>query len=605
MKHKFLIVLAFLFLTCLFLQGSSAVYGQPPLYSQNDVQRHGLTRSWYNQVPIGSLADGVAHTLLHQGTLFIVTKKACVYAYDAETGRLMWHRLLSEQKWDTLPPAANNKTFAVINGAEVSVLDRRNGRLLWHALLPDNAAAGCVMSDNFLFIPLITGLVICYEQTELLFQDEALTDLVSAFQRAGYTFNPVSGRIIQSEEIDGVKQPVEGQDFVELARTIGDETLSKLVEEYAKLGYKPSNTAGKLFEPDPGKAEKTDDPYFMKPINDVPLSCASFGSTEIQPILVDISNENESIAWVTSLGQLFIAKARNTEIGNSFLLEYRLNVNPEIMFRASTKLHRLKGNVANDIIFQPTHAQRDPDDPASRSLIFVGTQSGYVVAYNEATGQVIWVYSTGVPVSGRIAAFGTHLVPKGELFKDFAENIFVSCVNGTLICLNKETGIPKWTTPNIDSFIAASPHRLYFKNTRNELVGVNPVDGAQTRLFSVDRRLQTYFNLENDRIYFITKSGLIQCLHETSLEEPQAYLLPLQSFKADEEHKANVSVSTGQHSMVPLRPERPVLEDEFGEFGDDDEFGGRRQPQAPPKDDQDMEFEEDATTDFEDDPFGF
>ena len=599
MKHKSLIVLMFLFFASLHATGSSIVYGQPPLFSQNDVQRYGLTRSWYNQVPIGSLADGIAHVLLHQGTLFIVTQKASVYAYDAESGKQLWHRLLSEQKWDTLSPAANNKTFAVINGAEVSVLDRRNGRLLWHALLPDNAAAGCVMSDHFLFVPLITGKVMCYRQEELVYQDEMLTDLVAAFKTVGYTLNPVTGKIIQSHEMEGVEKPQQSQDYADLARTIGDEALAKLVEEYAKLGYKPSSLAGKLFEPTTAELEKVDNAYFMKPIDDVPLSCISFGSTTIQPILANIANENENVAWITDLGQLFIAKARVANTGNSFLLEYRLNVNPEILFRSASKLHRVKGNVANDVLHQPTHAQRDPDpellrdDPAKRSLILVGTQSGYVVAYNETSGEIVWVYSTGVPISGRIAAFGSHLTKKGKLFDEFARNIYIPCMNGTLVCLNKETGIPQWTSPKIDSFIAASPHRLYFKNTRNELVGINPVDGAQTRLFKIDSRLQAYLNLENDRIYFVTKSGLIQCLHETTLEEQQTYLLPLDKFKIEDNQKHNVSVTTGQYTLTPQRPEQPVQDDEFDEFGGGLGFGmeapepprmpqGGSIPQGPP-----------------------
>ncbi|MDR1958199.1 MAG: PQQ-binding-like beta-propeller repeat protein [Planctomycetaceae bacterium] len=594
MRLKFRSVLV-LFSGCFLFWGTAACFAQTTLFSQNELSVHGLTRAWYNQVPVGQASDGIAHVLLDRGTLFVVSKQAGVYAYDAETGKLLWNRFLSENKWDTLPPSANSKTFGVVNGTDVMVLDRRNGRLLWQVTLPDNAGAGCVMSEYFIYVPLISGLVFCYPQMEFVATDEILENLVEAFQNAGYKFNPVTGKIVSTEEI----QPLANKELAELSQSIGTEAFEKLREAYLKVGYQPNVVSGKFFVPETLAAESGEvEPYYMRQADRLPLSCISFGNTLVQPILTNVDREEENLAWITDKGQLFVAKSRLSRGEGTFALQYRVNVNPETLFRSPTKLHQLKGNVANDISFRPTHAQRNPDAVNSQSLVIVGTNSGYVVAYNEASGEIVWVYSTGIPVASRIAVIG--------------KNVYAVTKDGTLTCLNVDTGIPVWKAAQLGEFVAASPNRLYFTNSKSELVGVSPVDGTQSQLFSLDRRITTYFNLQNDRIYLISNSGLVQMVRETSLEKPVEHLIPIEKFMKEGEKQSTVSKSTGKHAMAPRQHQQQDAASESenseniggGEFdGFNDPFERPQPPASPPSTPSSASPPISSTPQDSDDPF--
>jgi len=502
--------------------GGQAI-GQTTLFSQSELQLHGLTRAWYNQVPVGRAANGIAHVLLDRGTLFVVTKQAAVHAYDAETGKHLWHRQLSENKWDTLPPSANSKTFGIVNGSHVSVLDRRNGRLLWQTILPGTAGAGCLMSERFVYVPLIKDRVMCYPQEELVAVNKDLEELKTAYEKIGYQLDTVTGKVIPQ---------------------------------------------GETFAPD----EKGEAPYYLKPMTNTPLACASFGNTTLQPILADTGNRNEYIAWVTDKGQLYIGQACYLPGEEGFSLYYRMNVNAQSLFRTMKKNHQVMGNVNNDISFRPTAFQRNPDKLDSKSLILVGTNSGYVIAYEERNAKIAWIYSTGIPVVGRIVVIGSRA--------------YATCEDGNVTCLDISTGTPLWTSPDVTDFVAASPDRLYFKNTMNNLIGIDPVSGAQQRLVNLDRQIQTYFNLNNDRLYLISATGLIQCVHEVSLTQPVEHLIPIERYLEKPKKQESPQSPTPPASKPAPKPIPSISEeseeetetDEFGEAMDDNPFGMETSP---------------------------
>ena len=77
------------------------------LVSQSLVERHGLTRSWFAQLPLAGMRAKVVAVVPDDDLLLVTTTTANVLALDAETGRLVWSAQVGDPNQPTLAPAGN------------------------------------------------------------------------------------------------------------------------------------------------------------------------------------------------------------------------------------------------------------------------------------------------------------------------------------------------------------------------------------------------------------------------------------------------------------------------------------------------------------------
>jgi outer membrane protein assembly factor BamB len=551
---------------------------RPPLLSEVEVNRYGLERTWYSQITIDGRLTKIEHTLLDRGTFFIITSHNDLIALNAETGQTLWSRRAGDLGLKSYAPAANARTVAVACNNEVQVFDRRNGRLLWHQVLPAAASAACQLTDSYLYIPLVDQRMACFPMEELKAPSPGLLALVPQYKAIGYTLDPYSGNVTKTSN-----QIVTTEEFVLSQKgenkPAPSQRLLALVPDYAKIGMVLDPYTGEVREADkavvswwqdnmieinaPRKGKKElddlleeevlrlsrkqrqerqagllgsdtedfdsdnpDAPYFLKPHKNTPLVCYSFGTTMVQPVISFDSADFEVLTWFTDRGYLFFAHGGHTQ-DRAFALQHKIAVTPAISYRNETRTVRYEGSIARDIVYPPAIVQKNLEDDNSRFLTVVGSASGLVFAYDSRTRGTRWWQSVGSSIHCRITAV--------------KDRIYVPCMDGNFYCLDSNNGNVLWRSPGIDSFIAASPDWLYVKNTSNELVAVNPQDGAQTSLFSLKAYQDVYYNQENDRIYLIAGSGLIQCLREMGREQPVRHtFLPeayLEYRETDEERR--------------------------------------------------------------------
>ncbi|MDR1382308.1 MAG: PQQ-binding-like beta-propeller repeat protein [Planctomycetaceae bacterium] len=312
------------------------------------------------------------------------------------------------------------------------------------------------------------------------------------------------------------------------------------------------------------------EPYYLKQNRKFPIVCYSFGITPQQPLIVYESGKMEALAWFTERGYLFFAHANRDE--QKFQLQYRLSVVPTDSYIRKSKFHaqpedyatekstqiprigsaskyvtdtqsynkletknllkgydtdvfralrknkidHYPGSIMNDIAFPPAVVQKDMANKESRFMAIVGTSSGLVFAYDPQNAKLYWWQTIGSPVSGR-----------PTVVKD---KIYIPGFDKNFTCLNAQNGEVLWQTSGIETFISASPSRIYTKNYDNELVAVDSESGEQTILFSLKPYEQIYYNNANDRLYLITQNGLIQCLHEATLSEPVWHITPPETY---------------------------------------------------------------------------
>ena len=297
-------------------------------------------------------------------------------------------------------------------------------------------------------------------------------------------------------------------------------------------------------------AEKRREDYRLKQEHAPPLSCQSWGRALVQPVVTRQNAGEEFVAWPTDRGHMFAAKIdRNTE--SELALEYELITEAGIAAR-------------------PSYLQPNPDVPGDQGLILIPSRDGFVHALDDRSGTAIWRFSTGEPILERAAVIG--------------RNAYVCTQPGGMYCLGTKTGIQQWWAPQVKQFIAASKERIYAADKLGRMLVIDAQTGARIDALDIMSYPIRLMNMQTDRIYLASETGLVQCLREIEQVEPLDHLQPLQppAPAAEQDQaapQAPVQPVQAQPAVAP--PAMPA--DPFGvapAATPADPFGGNKAPGA-------------------------
>ena len=79
------------------------------LVSQSLIERHGLTRAWFAQLPVSGTRAKIVAVVPDDDLLLASTTAGDVFAIDSETGRLVWSAQIGDPHQPTLRPAGNGQ----------------------------------------------------------------------------------------------------------------------------------------------------------------------------------------------------------------------------------------------------------------------------------------------------------------------------------------------------------------------------------------------------------------------------------------------------------------------------------------------------------------
>ena len=193
----------------------------------------------------------------------------------------------------------------------------------------------------------------------------------------------------------------------------------------------------------------------------------SYGRAMVAPLATP-----ESIIWTTDAGFLYVGGAE--KLGMRFRLE-----------------------TGAEIVAPP--AYHNP-------LVFVASLEGDLFAMQEMTGAQRWKYSTGFPVTRAPAGVG--------------DRVFVTSGQPALHCVNATSGIGVWEAPNVKQFAAKSKDRVYAVGDLGEFVVLNAASGVTLAKAKCERPVHALVNDQTDRIYLVSETGVIECLHEIGQTQP-------------------------------------------------------------------------------------
>ncbi len=202
--------------------------------------------------------------------------------------------------------------------------------------------------------------------------------------------------------------------------------------------------------------------YQLDDYRQPPWIYRSHGRAIVQPIFT-----GANVAWPTDRGHLYVAA------GNSTAIRYRLETNDPIVAQATALLP---------------------------NRIVVASTDGYVYCIHEASGNVLWRFSTGEPIVKSPVVVG--------------DNVYVVTDDTSLFCIESNTGLDKWWTSGVTGVIASSQTRLYCLSRSGRLMIVDPVSGSKVGSLPTETLDLRFVNKQTDRIIIGTRSGMLQCLRE-------------------------------------------------------------------------------------------
>ncbi|MDR1922764.1 MAG: PQQ-binding-like beta-propeller repeat protein [Planctomycetaceae bacterium] len=487
------------------------------LISQRRIDRIGLVRVWYNQLPVVENVAELRYVTLEGNTLFAVTSDARINAIDTATGKLLWSQPMGRRELQYQAPAANSRVVAVVNNIELFVFDRKTGKLLLYTELPNSIAlTACEVSENYVYIPMQGGRIIVYPIEEGS-SEKILNLKTGEFEDPKpVTVKPPIPQENLGDHVAGVvipkkENPMKANIHGDLDKR--DEVVDEIITSFAETKYSI------LAKPEvPAKEPQ----LVLKPPLNFPISTISFGDVTIQPRLVsqviksspdnkeDLGMHWEILTWISGKGNFHAATIRDlSQIKMEQL--YRVNPPAKIFRPEKNQIAERDWEIDREIVVRPAVNQSFPYDYSGisferwmiPSLSVVGSKSRYVFAIKDRNGEVMWHFVANDAIVEQIAVIGLEVFAPTRL---------------GLYSIDLLTGKERWYISNIRKFIAASKTRIYARDNRGYLVIVDRRTGSRLAYVDIREYKDVLFNTETDRIFVIDKTGLIQCLAERQVD---------------------------------------------------------------------------------------
>ena len=139
-------------------------------------------------------------------------------------------------------------------------------------------------------------------------------------------------------------------------------------------------------------------------------------------------------------------------------------------------------------------------------MIYVISVLGDMYAVDEQNGSRRWKYATGYPTDRAPAVVG--------------DLVFVTSEQPALHCVDADKGFGHWEAEGVAQFAAASDKYVYGVDPYENIIVLDIATGNRVGSIPTGGSCTALVNQQTDRLYLLSDTGSVQCMHEVGRSEP-------------------------------------------------------------------------------------
>jgi outer membrane protein assembly factor BamB len=141
----------------------TATRGGSRLLSEAALNRHGLTRAWWSHATINTKRDKLMYMVVDETHLFLQSNSGVISAFDTDTGRYLWTKLVGGADRAIYPASSNDELLFVVNGMQLFALDKNTGTTIWRLGMPGMPASSPAADDRRVYVGFMDGSLYAFD----------------------------------------------------------------------------------------------------------------------------------------------------------------------------------------------------------------------------------------------------------------------------------------------------------------------------------------------------------------------------------------------------------------------------------------------------------
>ncbi len=129
------------------------------LPDQDQLARYGLERMWWNRAVFDPSRETVRYITADEQAVFVQSTGGMITAFDSETGRRMWSKLIGSPNQISYPLTTNDSMAFLAAGMNLYGIDKPSGETIWKINLPHHPSAGPEVDEDQVYIGTTDGSI--------------------------------------------------------------------------------------------------------------------------------------------------------------------------------------------------------------------------------------------------------------------------------------------------------------------------------------------------------------------------------------------------------------------------------------------------------------
>jgi len=137
------------------------------LPDEAELNRLGLTMSWWAQASVNPKQDKVEFFVADEQNVFVQSTTGIVSSFHAEQGKKLWSQLIGVPEQQSYPVTTSEQDVLITIGLHLYALRKSTGKKMWELVVSEYPSTSPEMDDSYIFVGTLDGSVLAYDLAQV------------------------------------------------------------------------------------------------------------------------------------------------------------------------------------------------------------------------------------------------------------------------------------------------------------------------------------------------------------------------------------------------------------------------------------------------------